>query len=817
MRKRNTCLCLLLLICVTSFSQAKILQAVKTSTPPIIDGSLDDPSWKDAPVAGDFIQSFPNVGAPAKQRTEVRVLYDNSAVYIGAYLYDNPALIRKQITARDEEQLKDLDYFSVFFDTYNDHQNGFQFLATSSNVQTDARLAPNLSLGFGEYGDKTWDAVWDSKVSMKNDGWVVEMKIPYVSLRFAKDNIQDWGLQFLRSVRRTNETSSWNAIDPQVNGFVNQFGMLKNLVDIKPPLRLSFSPYISTGARSTPEKDGYRTEWLKSGGMDVKYGINESFTLDATLVPDFGQVISDNVVNNLTPYEIRFDEYRPFFTEGTEIFNKSGLFYSRRIGATPSGYGSVQQLADVDPDVEILKNPSRTQLYNALKFSGRTPGKLGIGFFNAVGAPMYANIRRKSTGQKSRIETEPLTNYNIFVLDQALKGRSYVTFTNTNVIRNGSGTDANVSGLDFSLYDKKNIFNARGYAHYSKVYSANAYDGYNTSLRLGKVSGNVQYSLQNVIRSVVYDPTDLGYLQAPNQVISTGTFSYNQFTPTKSFLTYNYNFTAIHRQLYRPSNFNDLTLQASSFWYLHNFWDISLTLGYITDQRDYFVFGRPAYDKYARRPQYGYASLSGSSDSRKRLFYNYEFLLSDFFKNPEKSYHILSSGLRYRFSNKLTVELSGRHEAETDYIVNADSTTIGGDPLMGFVNFREMTSVLSGIYNFTPRINLTLRVRHYWSNVLLKRIAEVDAKGLPFNENAVSVRSNVNYFNADAFFTWDFRYGSRIILGYKNWLGDDQYVNPNLHRRYFRNLGETFNLKHGNEFTIRFIYYLDYNQLRGKN
>ena len=371
---RLICLALLVLVCGSLFSQGKLLQAIKLSnTSPQIDGNLDDLAWKNVQVVAGFIQNFPSFGSSASQKTEVKIVYDNSAIYIGAYLYDDPRLIRNQITARDEEQSKDLDYFSVFLDTYNDHQNGFQFLVTSSNVQTDARLSPSVVTGFGEYGDKTWDAVWDSKVSIKKDGWVVEMKIPYISLRFAKKEAQDWGIQLMRSVRRNNETSFWNPVDPNVNGFVNQFGLLKNLVDIQPPLRLSFSPYVSTGIRNTPENDGYRTEWLRSGGMDVKYGINESFTLDATLIPDFGQVVSDNVVNNLTPYEVKFEEYRPFFTEGTDIFNKSGLFYSRRIGATPSGYTDVNNMANDDPNIEIIKNPGRRQLYNGIKFSGRTP------------------------------------------------------------------------------------------------------------------------------------------------------------------------------------------------------------------------------------------------------------------------------------------------------------------------------------------------------------------------------------------------------------------------------------------------------------
>lgn len=133
-------------------------------------------------------------------------------------------------------------------------------------------------------------------------------------------------MQCLQYSRRLNESSYWSPVDPKVNGFVNQFGTLESLTDIKPPLRLSFSPYVTTGYRSSPQTTGYLDQWLRNGGMDLKYGVNESFTIDATLVPDFGQVVSDNVVNNLTPYEVRFTENRQFFTEGTEIFNKANLF-----------------------------------------------------------------------------------------------------------------------------------------------------------------------------------------------------------------------------------------------------------------------------------------------------------------------------------------------------------------------------------------------------------------------------------------------------------------------------------------------------------
>ena len=809
----------LLLVCTALFSQEKSLQAIKAIQPPKIDGNLNDSAWVDVPFATDFVQNYPSAGQPASKQTAIKVIYDNTAIYVGAYLYDDPSLIRKQITARDAEQQKDVDFISIFLDTYNDNQNGFQFVVTSANVQSDARLGPNLGKGdsgFGEYGDKTWDAVWESKVQIQKDGWTVEMRIPYISLRFAKKDLQDWGLQFLRQIRRTNEACFWNPVKPEVNGFVNQFGNYNGLKNLQPPLRLSFSPYVSTGYRSAPDlSNGFSKTWLGSGGMDVKYGVNESFTLDATLIPDFGQVVSDNVINNLSPFEVQFQENRQFFTEGTEIFDKAGLFYSRRVGAIPSKYYRVKSFVASNPNWEIKKNPSVTQLFNATKFSGRTEKKLGIGIFNAVTAPMNARIRNKISGKDSTIETEPLANYNIIVFDQALKGRSSLTLTNTNVLRNGSARDANVTALDFSLFDKKNKFNIRGTGRYSKIFGTTPYDGYNTTLRAGKVSGKWQYSLQEVIKSANYDPRDLGFLLFPNEVSTSLNTSYNQFTPTNNFLSYSYRFSARHGRLYKPGAYTDLQINATGFWILKNFWDITAQVGFYANHHDYFVLGDPAtYKRFVKRPSWGFLRLDGSTDSRKRLYVSYRTLFADFFNSaPNKKYHKVQGGLRYRFSNRFTLDLSHQHEAETDYIITA-GREIDGQPIISFVDFADITSILSGIYNFTPRLNLTLRARHYLSRVNFNRFANVDTKGNPIPRSGTTSYDNVNVFNLDAFVTWDFRLGSRLIVGYKNWLGDDEVVSLPGKNNYVRNLGKIFNLRHGNEFTVRFVYFLDYNQFR---
>jgi hypothetical protein len=809
-----------LLVCTTLFSQEKSLQALKTTLVPKIDGNLNDPAWVNIPVATDFIQNYPATGQPASLKTAVKIIYDNTAIYVGAYLYDDPSEIRKQITARDAEQQKDIDYFSVFFDTYNDNQNGFQFLVTSANVQSDAKLGPNFSGNFGEYGDKTWDAVWESKVQIQKDGWTVEMKIPYISLRFAKMDFQNWGIQFLRLIRRTNETCFWNPVKPDVNGFVNQFGDYTGLQNLQPPLRLSFSPYVSTGFRSLPKTNstGFSTQTLGSGGMDVKYGLNESFTLDATVIPDFGQVISDNVINNLSPFEVRFQENRQFFTEGTEIFNKSGLFYSRRIGATPSGYNRVRNFVAGNTNWEIIKNPSAAQLYNAAKFSGRNEKKLGIGIFNAVAAPMYAKVRNLTSGKDSTIKTEELTNYNIFVFDQALKGRSSVTLTNTNVIRNGNARDANVTALDFSLFDKKNTFNVKGTGRYSKIFSNNSYDGFNTTLKAGKVSGLWQYYLQGNIESANYDPRDIGFLLSANEVAITGNIAYKQFKPTNTFLNYNYSLNTVYSRFYKPGAYGYFNTEASAFWIFKNFWDVNLSLGFFGTQHDYFVLGNPAtYGRFTKRPSYGYAILEGSSDSRKKLFFNYDLLVADFFNSaPNKNYHRTGGGVRYRFNNKFSLDFSYTHEGETDYIISA-GRELSGEPIIAFVDFTDITSVLSGIYNFTPRINLTLRARHYLSRVDFNRFSNVDADGDPIPKPGVINYDNVNIFNLDAFLTWDFRLGSRLILGYKNWLGDEEIVTITGKNNYIKNLQGLFDLRHGNELTVRFIYFLDYNQLRKKH
>lgn len=774
-----------------------------------MDGLLTDSVWQKATVLTDFVVRQPNFGSTPSAATTVKVFYTNEAIYVGAYLYDDPKNIRKQMTLRDREQRQDVDWFMVSIDTYKDRQNAFSFVTTSVNVQSDIRVSSNASDDDDNDGnDYNWDAVWDSHVAMHTDGWSVEVKIPYMSIRFAKTPVQDWGINFSRFLRRLNETSTWNPINPSVAGFVNQFGAMQGIQDIEPPLRLSFQPYISGGYQTIPTNNGTRNNVLRSGGMDVKYGVNESFTLDMTLIPDFGQVVSDNVILNLTPFEQQFQENRPFFTEGTELFNKAGLFYSRRIGGTPINYFDARQLA-ADSGHTIVNNPSVTQLYNATKFSGRTKGNLGIGVFNAITAPMYATLR-DGKGNEYKYETSPLTNYNVLVLDQAFKNRSFVTLTNTNTWRNGKALDANVTGLDVSLFDKTNTYNLRAKGVYS--YRSGEKSGYKSTINFDKVSGRWQYGIANNIESQHYNPNDLGILFAPNEFSTSAYVSYFQFVANEKFNYRQYNLSVTHQNLYAPFKFQEFKVETNFFHWFKSMWDANIVLE--TNPiwfYDYFELRTDG--RVLKRAPWAYFGVEGSSDSRKKLFFGYA---AGFAESPLKNdpYFNGRISLRYRFSNKFSLDASMRKELDKGNFGWALFDPATGEPILGRRVVKTSNLVINGVYNFQARMNLTVRARHYWSFVDYTNFYDVNMDGSWTDRAFIPNRNrSFNAWNVDMFFTWDFMLGSRLIVAYKNALGPDVVTDATRYTKYHQNLWQTLRAPQSHEFTVRFIYFLDYNTL----
>ncbi len=365
-----------------------------------------------------------------------------------------PDKIMRQLSERDN--LGTADFFGISFSPNNDGQNEYEFFVTAGATQMDAQVSP----ANGE--DFSWSEVWFSEVSFDDKGWYVEMKIPYAALRFADGKDMTWGMNIHRRIESTREQYSWNYIDKSTGRITQYAGILTGLKNIDPPTRLSFAPFASF---VLDNYDGGIDPNLNFG-MDVKYGITDNFTLFATLVPDFSQAGFDNVVLNLGPFEQVFSEQRQFFIEGADLLQKGNLFFSRRIGNAPVGSVDIEDNYDEE---EIVSNPDEVKVLNAVKVTGRSQKGLGVGVLNAVTENTYATIMDTLTGVKTKIKTEPLTNYNVLVIDQEFNNNSSIGIVNTNVLREGDFRDANVTSLVLRLADKSNSYRLSGDGSMSNI------------------------------------------------------------------------------------------------------------------------------------------------------------------------------------------------------------------------------------------------------------------------------------------------------------------------------------------------------------
>ena len=314
---------LLLLSTSTFFSQEKKeIEANRIIKPPKIDGVLNDDTWKSISGVSDFKMFEPgNEGLISQEyQTIIKMAYDDNAVYIAAYMFDpDPNKILRQLSQRDDVFVQ-ADLFCIALNTLNDGINETRFYVTSAGTIGDSKNSQNEE-------DFNYNVVFDCKTSIDNKGWYAEYKIPYNALRFPEIEIQDWSVNFHIELKNKNETHSWNFIDNKKGNEKLYNGLIRGIKDIDPPVRLTFYPFAQ-GVVSNLDSN---SETNVTAGLDLKYGISDSFTLDLTLVPDFGQTAFDEVRLNLGPFEQTFDENRAFFTEGVELFDKGEIFFSRRI------------------------------------------------------------------------------------------------------------------------------------------------------------------------------------------------------------------------------------------------------------------------------------------------------------------------------------------------------------------------------------------------------------------------------------------------------------------------------------------------------
>lgn len=393
----------------------RTMRAFRRSGPITIDGKLDDPAWAKAEPSGGMVQSYPQPGQPASDQTEIRVLYDDDALYVGIRMFDaHPDSIAAGLARRDATAATGIysDWVHLIIDSYHDRRTAFRFSTTPRGVQKDVFTSNDNN------EDTNWDAVWEVGTRVDSLGWVAEYRIPLSQLRFGggKDVDRVWGFQVQRDIARRSERDTWAPWKPDGSGFVSRFGDLTGISGVAVPERLEVTPYVSSTLTSAPG-DGadpfyHHVNNTPKVGGDIKYGLPGGLTLSATINPDFGQVEVDPAVVNLSAFETSFPEKRPFFLEGSDVFafgqvvrqNDYGgqnFLYSRRIGRQPQlGLPDNTQYADM---------PTQTTIASAAKVTGKT-GPWTVGMLDAVTTEQRARIL-STDGQRYERPVEPLTNY----------------------------------------------------------------------------------------------------------------------------------------------------------------------------------------------------------------------------------------------------------------------------------------------------------------------------------------------------------------------------------------------------------------------
>ena len=460
-----------IVFCLFFFSENTIGQTRNYTTKriigeaPVIDGIINEDVWDEVEWTGDFIQREPYEGEPPSQQTKFKILYDNANLYVAIRAFDTePDKIERRLTRRDNWAG---DWVGIGIDSYNDKLTGFTFSVTAAGVKADAIITNDTD------DDETWNPVWYTSVSIDDQGWVAEMKIPYNQLRFADKEKHVWGLEVLRKLFRKDEESLWQPIPQDAAGWVSRWGTLDGIDNIQPKKEVEIIPYGMIKFESYEKEEGNPfstgSDFGYNAGVDGKVAITNDLTLNFTVNPDFGQVEADPSEVNLSAFESFFEEKRPFFVEGSNIYNypltggdgpfsRDNLFYSRRIGIQPH----------YDPDLmddEYGDAPEFTTILGAVKLSGKTKNGLSIGVLESL--TKEENITIDKNGVRRYEVIEPMTNYFNTRLQQDFDGGNTQIggmVTATNRFINDSTLDflpssAYTSGLDFSkFWDDKSYY-----------------------------------------------------------------------------------------------------------------------------------------------------------------------------------------------------------------------------------------------------------------------------------------------------------------------------------------------------------------------
>lgn len=769
-----------------------------------IDGKFDEAVWDSLPIAKGFTQFSPAIGIEEEfyRRTEVKLFYNDKGLYVAAMLYDDPSLMMNQVTQRDD--FGQTDFFRLVINPNNDAQNDTEFIVFSSGTQADAIASPSIGRDFG------WNAVWDSAVQLTEMGWQLEIMIPYRSLRFPKSEIQTWGIQFRRSFRRERSEYSWNPIDPTKGYSGIYHGQLNGIKDLKPPLRLTLFPFTTAIGRLTENE----TDTDLRFGMDIKYGITDNITLDATLIPDFSQARFDNLVLNLGPFEQTFAEQRQFFTEGVELFSRGNLFFSRRIGSGPSGS------VELDENEIEVNRPSTVDVINAAKVSGRLQNGLGIGVLNAVTAETTSTVQDTITGNVRQETVEPVTNYNVLVVDKQFNRNSSVSLVNTNTTRFGDFRDANVTGAIFDLRTKANTYRLSGEAKMSYVNPEGPSEtGFSSELQFAKIFGNYRYFVRHNFADDVYDINDLGLLFRNNFNNFRVGGSYEIFEPTERFQRMEYSANVQYRRLAMPSTYTGTRIRTRFFVTTLLLDSFGANLNY-NPGKTFDYFEPRTEGKFFISENFIEFETFLSSNYNRTFAGNLRFETSTFIEDGRDSFN-------YRFEVEPRVRLNDYFFMvyEFNYRNRLNdrgfADFLNDEPIFGERDRLIIENSLRANYNFNGFNGLSLQLRHYWDRVtydtFMYRLNDngriIEDLNLP--KTALDSNPDVNFstWNVDLNYVWQFAPGSFLTILYRQQLSQNTDL---ITFDYLTSLENLFEEGLVHTVSIRLQYFIDVNEFKNK-
>ena len=796
--------------------ERKILQSMFTDKVPIIDGILSEDLWNDLNPATDFTLMWPEtrngIKIPNEFKTTAYVCYDDNAIYVGAILkHPNIDKIPKELSQRDEIWNVNAETFFVTFNTYNDDLNFFGFQVTSAGTVGDV-----YSSGAIDSDDFLYNTVFEAKINISSDGWSLEMVIPYSAIRFPKKEVQLWGLNFGRKIQSLDETYVWSPVNVNELEYHESNGTLKGIKNVNPPLRMFFYPYIQS---SVNLQSRFKTSSSYMGGMDLKYGLSSSFTLDASLIPDFGQVEFDNVELNLGPFQQQFDENRAFFTEGANLFKIAdgdmgggSFFYSRRIGEKISLDDNL-----LEEDEQFYNFDSTPQLLSTVKVTGTTSKNLSIGLLNAITNKLDVEIENFSSNETRKQTIQPLVNYNVLSLTkQLLNDYSSVSVINTNKT-GGDGLYGNNIAFVADMFDSNRDFNFKVKTFGSLTPKINNKNGFRYGISLSELKGNFRYNFSWWGVDKHYKQNELGYFNFTDHQSYSTRISYqilNEYGFLRKYSNYlrfqnTRTFHSFERKLWGLRFGNDFSTK--------NLMVFEADFAYSSATRDY---DKPrANNRYVLEPENFQAKLVVQSNKNKNFSYRVQWNKFNYFKedfNERKSQNRIYISTLYRFSDRFSLELKSNHIDFKDDIGYLD--TINENIYFGRRNIKSVENNIDFSYFFDSKKWVNLKLRNYWSRAkydnslflldLNGKRTQVDYSLLEFNPN-----TNFNIWNVDISFEWWFAPGSNMILLYRNQLfNNDNLVGLD----YLQSLNNLFDFNAQHQLSLRINYLINLNRKKNK-